>query len=249
MRSTWDYTDHASYYSARPNYADSVIDDLVRHVGAGQSDSYLVADIGAGTGNLTLMLLERGLRCVAVEPNAEMRRRGAERTTPWNTKWIEGPGEATGLEAHSIDWVTMGSSFNTMDRPTALAECHRILKRQGCFTCMWNHRDLEDPVQQEIESLIRRLVPTYEAGSRREDQTEVIRASGLFSDIRYLEGSQVVRQSRDNYVAAWRSARNLKIYAAERFNVVIEAIDRALEDHPVLELRYTTRSWTARRKG
>jgi len=247
VSSTWDYTDHAGYYSARPNYADSVIDDLVRHVGAVPSDSCLIADVGAGTGNLTLMLLGRGLRCVAVEPNAEMRKHGVERTAPWNTKWIDGRGEGTGLAADSIDWVTMGSSFNTMDRPTALVECHRILKLRGCFTCMWNHRDLDDPVQQEIESLIRRLVPTYDAGTRREDQTGIIHASRLFSEIRYIEGSQVVRQSRDNYVAAWRSTRNLKIHAADRFDSVIEAIDRALENHPVLELRYTTRSWTARR--
>ncbi len=248
MTSTWDYTDHASYYSARPNYADGVIDELVRHVGAVPSESYRVADIGAGTGNLTLMLLQRGLRCVAVEPNAEMRRHGVQRTAPWETPWIEGHGEQTGLVAHSINWVTMGSSFNTMDRPRALAECHRILRPQGCFTCMWNHRDLNDPVQHEIESLIRRLVPAYEAGTRREDQTEILQASGLFSEIRYIEGWQVVRQRRQDYVDAWRSTRNLKIHAVDRFDQVIVAIDRALESRPILELRYTTRSWTARCK-
>src|SRR5438046_154735 len=61
----WDYSLHAKYYSDRPNYHGAAIDLLVHHVGA-KAPGFAVADIGAGTGNLTIMLLERGLRVTAV---------------------------------------------------------------------------------------------------------------------------------------------------------------------------------------
>ena len=35
----WDYTEHAKYYSLRPNYAPTAIDALVEYVGAKRSAS------------------------------------------------------------------------------------------------------------------------------------------------------------------------------------------------------------------
>lgn len=52
---TWDYTEHAKYYDNRPNYAQAAIAHLCEYVGA-KKTGFLVADIGAGTGNLTIML-------------------------------------------------------------------------------------------------------------------------------------------------------------------------------------------------
>jgi SAM-dependent methyltransferase len=242
---TWDYTTHAAYYAARPNYADAVIDQVVEHVGARASDDFVVADVGAGTGNLTLMLKARGLTCIAVEPNGAMREHGMERTRELDVRWVEGTGEATGLATGSVNWVTMGSSFNTMDRPRALVETHRILGPGGYFSCMWNHRDLSDPLQQDVEQLIRRMVPTYGAGTRREDQTEVIEGSGLFMPVVYHEGSRRVGQKPETYLDAWRSTHNLKLHAGDRFEAVIAAIAKLVEPMPMIEMTYTTRAWTA----
>ena len=48
------------------------------------------------------------------------------------------------------------------------------LKPRGWFACMWNHRELENPIQSKIESIIKERVSGYGYGTRREDQTEVI---------------------------------------------------------------------------
>ncbi|MEM5787759.1 MAG: hypothetical protein AAGU11_10595, partial [Syntrophobacteraceae bacterium] len=65
----WDYSRQAPYYEYRPNYSGRAIDTLVHYVGGLNADEFDVADIGAGTGNLSIMLLERGMRVTAVEPN------------------------------------------------------------------------------------------------------------------------------------------------------------------------------------
>ena len=50
------------------------------------------------------------------------------------------------MAEESYHMTTFGSSFNVCDRQKALLESKRILVKEGWFACMWNHRDLEDPI-------------------------------------------------------------------------------------------------------
>lgn len=249
----WDYTSQAEYYRYRPNYAPDAIDEVCRYVGAKETD-YLAADIGAGTGNLTIMLLQRQIPCVAVEPTTAMRTIGIETTKGLPVAWREGTGESTTLDDESVDWFTMGSSFNTTDRMQTLQEAHRVLKPKGYFTCMWNHRDIEnDNEQKEIESLIEQEVPGYQRGVRREAQADIILSSGLFNDIHYIETSQHVKRTMNEYINAWRSVKN-KYWdqSTEEGRALFEHLcnkiqERFGKDH-VFDLTYVTRIWTARVK-
>lgn len=58
VENVWDYSKHAKFYEFRPNYAPKSIDMLIALVSRGAT-SLKVADIGAGTGNLSIMLCER----------------------------------------------------------------------------------------------------------------------------------------------------------------------------------------------
>jgi ubiquinone/menaquinone biosynthesis C-methylase UbiE len=124
--SSWDYSKHAEFYRHRPNYAPKAIDMLIEYTGAKKTDGFMVADIGAGTGNLTKMLLERGLNVTPVEPNEAMREIGIEATKSYDLKWTAGTGTETGLEANKYNWITFGSSFNVIDRELGLKESYRI---------------------------------------------------------------------------------------------------------------------------
>lgn len=245
MRPTWDYTHHAAHYAARPNYADAVIDRLVDRVGA-RRPGFLALDVGAGTANLSLMLLRRGVGVHAVEPNDEMRRIGMDRTRPWATPWTKASGERTSQRDASFDWVTMGSSFNTMDPTLALAETSRVLRPGGHFSCLWNHRDLDDPFQDEVQRLIRRSIPGYAQGARREDQAAALTTSGLFEDAIYDEASQVHELTPERYVTAWRSTATLRLQAGEAFEEILRQIADLVRAHGPVRTTYTTRAWTAR---
>src|SRR5574340_1006292 len=163
MASKWDYTKQAKYYRYRPNYHKEAIASLVAYVRPRSSSNYIVADVGAGTGNLTKLLLSYDLNCLAIEPNAAMRQIGKMEIKSKKVHWIAATAEKTTLKKTSIDWYAMGSSFNTTDRPKTLKEAHRVLRPCGFFTCMWNNRDLEsDPVQRKMEEIIKKFVPNYE---------------------------------------------------------------------------------------
>jgi len=249
----WDYSNQAQYYSYRPNYDVDAIDQLCARVGAKRNDEgYIVADIGAGTGNLTVMLLERGLKCIAVEPNKSMRDIGIERTKNQKIEWREGSGEKSTLGDSSVDWFVMGSSFNTTDRILTLREAHRVLKSGGYFSCMWNHRDIEnDPIQKRIEDIIVSVVPDYQRGVRREAQADVILSSGLFNNVNYIEKSQKVRRTIDEYIKAWMSVKN-KYWDFDTeegraiFEKITNEIKKEFEAVGYFDLVYTTRIWTAR---
>jgi ubiquinone/menaquinone biosynthesis C-methylase UbiE len=244
MKTAWDYTTLAKYYDKRAEYASDAIDRMVQE--AGVTRDTLVADIGAGTGKLTVQLLRRGLNVVAVEPNDEMRKFGIQNTQGQTVKWIEGTGEKTTLRDHSVGLATFGSSFNVTDRALTLKEVKRILVKGGWFACMWNHRDLKDPLQAEVERVIHSEVAEYSYGTRREDQTEVIKSSGLFQAVRRIEGSVVHEISTEDYVEAWKSHATLARQAGEKFSKVIKAIKKVVAGRNTISVPYTTRIWYAR---
>lgn len=244
----WDYTEHASHYDKRADYSDEAIKALLKAIGFAPSKP--VADIGAGTGKLTKELLKRGLKVSSVEPNDAMRTIGMQNTKGQSATWSVGTGEATGLATSSVYAVFFGSSFNVVDQSLALSEVSRILVPNGWFACMWNHRDLDDPIQQRIESIIKSSIPAYSYGSRREDPTNIINTSGHFSAAKSIEGSFVWKMSKSDVIVAWKSHATLKRQAGSDsvFNRIIEEIASYLDKLPeTIDVPYTTRIYFAQK--
>lgn len=249
MKVEWDYTHLAQAYLKRPDYAPEVVDAIVARAGAGPGAR--VCDVGAGVAHMTLPLLARGLMVDAVEPNDAMRALGTQRTADNPAAvWHEGTGEATGMPASTYALVTFGSSFNVCDRAAALRETVRILLPGGWFACLWNHRDLDDPLQADVEALIRSRVPDYALGTRREDQTAVIEASGLFGPVAAVDGRIVHTVSAEDWVEAWRSHATLARQAGDGHLAVVAAIEDLLKARGLdaIPVPYTTRAWIAQRR-
>lgn len=242
----WDYSALAEHYDKRADYADEAIDTMLEITKPGRARP--IADIGAGTGKLTKMLIARGYEVWAVEPNDAMRIRGIKNTADALVRWTIGTGEQTGLPDASCDLVAFGSSFNVTDRPKTLKEVARIARSHGWFACMWNHRDIDDDVQRLCEKIIRDRIPEFDYGSRREDQTGVIRASGLFEEPLLIESQVVHEMSLQDFVGAWRSHATLQRQAGAVFETIVREIEDALSKWSTLHVPYTTRLWCARLK-
>lgn len=244
----WDYTEHAAHYDKRADYSSDAIKNLLEAISSAPSKP--VADIGAGTGKLTKELLKHGLVVRSVEPNDAMRTIGIQNTKGKSVTWSVGTGEATGFPARSVYAVFFGSSFNVVDQSHALSEVSRILISKGWFACMWNHRDLDDPIQQKIESIIKSSIPTYSYGLRREDPTNIINTSGHFTPAKSIEGSFVWKMPKSDIIVAWKSHATLKRQAGSDsvFNSIIKEIARYLDKLPqVIDVPYTTRIYFAQK--
>ncbi len=238
----WDYTEHASHYDKRADYSADAIGALLGAIGC--TAPRTVADLGAGTGKLTKELLEHGLTVKAVEPNDRMREIGIRNTAGRSVRWSVGTGEQTGLPPRSVYAAFFGSSFNVVEQRLALAEVARILVPHGWFACMWNHRDLGDPIQHRIESIIKAFIPEYSYGLRREDPTATIDASALFSPVRTLAHGFSSNMPRADVIEAWRSHATLRREAQSdsRFDHIVAEIAQYVESlPPVIAVPYTTR--------
>jgi SAM-dependent methyltransferase len=138
-----------AYERGRPGYPAAAVEWLARELDL--APGRRVVDLAAGTGKLTRALVPTGATVVAVEPVAEMRAHieGVEA--------LDGRAEAMPFPEGWADAVTVGQAFHWFANPEALAEIHRVLRPGGGLGLVWNSRDLGDPLQAEVERLIRPL--------------------------------------------------------------------------------------------
>jgi len=242
----WDYTDRAEHYDKRADYSKEAVEKVLREIGAVPPKP--VADIGAGTGKLTKLLASNGLTVHAVEPNDSMMAFGVRNTAGLPVTWTKGVGEKTGLPDSSVYAAFFGSSFNVLDQKATLSEVARILFPNGYFVCMWNHRNLDDHLQNEIEATIQRMIPDYNYGSRREDPTSIINESKLFGKVGNVEQSFRIKTPSSAFFEGWKSHATLERQAGPKFPSVLERIQELLKPHEMIEVPFTTRIWFARKK-
>lgn len=125
------------YVRYRPGYPADAVEWLRERAGLGPGVP--VADVGAGTGIFSRLLLEAGARVWAVEPNGPMRAAAeAELGANGNFRSVAGTAEATGLAAGSVALVTCAQAFHWFDPARTRAEFRRILAPGGACALLWN---------------------------------------------------------------------------------------------------------------
>jgi len=237
---TWDYSERAKTYDKRANYSSDAISSVLKNMSCVPNNA--VADIGAGTGKLTIPLIKWGLNVHGVEPNDNMRSIGIDNTKNLSVTWHNATGERTGLPSAFFQSVCFGSSFNVVNQKFALNEVKRLLVPRGWFACMWNHRDLNDPLQKEIESIININIPNYDYGTRRQNPSNIINSSGFFGEIYYIEKSFFVEMKSQDVVDAWRSHETLNRQSVGKFEKIIFEISKILPSGNT-SIPYTTKIW------
>lgn len=141
MEHTAIYSSKAEDYAAhRPDYARKAIRALVELTRL--DSTWIVADIGSGTGNLSWHLVGHTRRVLAVEPNDAMRHQ-AEHLLGGDTSFVSivGTAEQTTLPDHIVDLITVGQALHWFDGPRARREFARILKPCGLLAVLWNQFD------------------------------------------------------------------------------------------------------------
>jgi len=137
------------YVRYRPSYPAELIAHLRAHAGLGPACA--VADVGAGTGIFTRLLLETGARVFAVEPNDAMRGAAeAELSGHPSLTSVKGTSEQTGLEDGSVDLITCAQSFHWFEPEGARREFRRILRPGGGVALVWNGAPERRPKPEDV---------------------------------------------------------------------------------------------------
>jgi SAM-dependent methyltransferase len=139
-----------AYERARPTYPAEALDWVAEAAALSPGDA--VVDVGAGTGKLTRLLVERGYDVVAVEPIDGMRAILAERVP--QARVVAGTAEAIPVPDGSARAVTAAQSFHWFDPERAEPEIARVLEPDGALVIIANVRDKEDSLQSRLEALM-----------------------------------------------------------------------------------------------
>lgn len=110
------------------------------------------ADVGAGTGKFTSLIVKKGNFVYAVEPNKEMRSVLENKLQKYqNIKILDTSAENTGIPSQSVDVIVAVTALHWFDLNAFKKECHRILKPGGMVVAIYNshktelRRATEDP--------------------------------------------------------------------------------------------------------
>ena len=160
------------YEKYRPIHPAAVIDAILADWNV--SGQQVAADVGAGTGIGARLLADRGLRVMAIEPNAEMRSVAPPHP---GVEFIAGIAEQIPLATASVDLVTSFQAFHWFNFTQSLQEFQRVLKPGGRLALIWNLWDQTAPVTREYSRLI--------FAACREQRKPEMQFSTLFKSLRY----------------------------------------------------------------
>ncbi|WP_259069958.1 class I SAM-dependent methyltransferase [Mucilaginibacter sp. X4EP1] len=178
------FTDRVdNYVKYRPDYPVEVITYLQHECGL--TDKSVIADVGAGTGIFTGLLLNKGYKVYAVEPNDAMLQ-AAIGQFAGNTQFepVNGTAEATTLLAQSVDMIVCAQAFHWFNEQKTAVEFKRILKPGGKVALIWNNRlpDVDD-FSKAYESLLKHDGIDYNKVNHR--NIGEINFKGFFKDGEY----------------------------------------------------------------
>lgn len=136
----------SSYERYRPGPPLVAVDWMVpTHVGT-------IVDLGAGTGALTRLLVDRADEVIAVEPDDRMRAVLTDEVA--GVRAVKGKGEQMPLPDGSVDAVLASSSWHWMDPIPALHEIGRVLVPGGILGAVWSGPDPEGTFLSQAWSML-----------------------------------------------------------------------------------------------
>jgi len=183
-KSTARFTGRSKQYvKFRPSYPLQVFQHLRETIGWKQEKR--IADIGAGTGIFTKLMLEQGNEVIAIEPNDDMRNELIEQLKTYLAEQegqhasklsvIDGSAEMTGLPDESVDGIVCAQSFHWFDQKLARAEFSRILKPQADVVLLWNQRDVQaSPFVRDYEALFSQYGDQYDQVKHKQMSVEAL---------------------------------------------------------------------------
>lgn len=181
------------YDRYRPSYPTELVDWLFA-----ETNAKTVADIGAGTGKFTKLLIPKAEKVIAVEPNDDMLKK-LYRNVP-TAQVIKASAENTGIPDGSVDLVTAATAFHWFDEEKFKAECKRILAPNGRVAVIFNSKVADDLIRERDE--ISRIYCGYKghAGKRSDNEGDAFLRNEYFAEVEYKELEFSVSYDEDGFV-------------------------------------------------
>ncbi|WTW98066.1 class I SAM-dependent methyltransferase [Streptomycetaceae bacterium NBC_01309] len=232
------------YHRARPSYRPEVMAYLGDALGLGPG--VRVLDLAAGTGHMTVRLVELGAHVSAVEPSEAMRAVCAE-TVP-GVAVVAGTAEDIPFAAESFDAVVVAQAFHWFDGPAALREIARVLRPGGGLALLWNERDGATAFDVAVGKALAWSKPLpYDV---RHDFTADLDASGHFGAARARQFPWAERLSHEQQLARVSTISYINAMPPDARRDVLDRLRGLLADQPdPRDVGHVTNTFVATKPG
>jgi SAM-dependent methyltransferase len=230
------FNDPADYEAARPSYPPDAVAWFVEHLRI--APGRRVADVAAGTGKLTRLLVPTGAELLAVEPVSGMRAT-FHRLLP-DVALVAGTAEALPLAAGSFDAMTVAQAWHWFDHERASAEAGRVLRKGGRLGLVWNARDRTEPWVDEVWSIMDRVekrAPWRDHENWRDSALHA--AMPGFGALHEAEFRHVQRITPDGVAQRVASVSHVAVLSEPEREAVLCEVREVLATHPAVRGRET----------
>jgi SAM-dependent methyltransferase len=223
------------YERARPSYPQAAVGFLVDRLALRAGTT--VADVGAGTGKLTRLLMQTGAEVHAVEPLPGMRDELVQRVP--GVMVHDGTAESMPFVDGELDAVTAAQAVHWFgdDAPAELARCVRV---GGHVAIVYNGRDRSQPLHVAISAARERVAegaPSYWTGAWRAGFDECGALAALGTELFPWS----FELSHDGVLDQVRSLAPIAALNGAARDAVLDEIRAVLAGEPdPVELRYAT---------
>jgi SAM-dependent methyltransferase len=228
-----------------------------------------VVDLGAGTGALTRLLVDRAVEVVAVEPDDRMRAVLAEQV-PAATA-LQGRAESMPLPDSTVDAILASSSWHWVDPVPAVTEAARVLVPAGILAAVWSGPDPDGAFMSDGREMLSQLggldgdAPDAAAGEDSDSLTELILGDAMrpefvlaippglpFSEPEHRVFSWDVALDADELIGLLGTLSWIITMADDRRGRVIATARRLLEDLGIVgdatvDVTFRADAWRCRR--
>lgn len=166
----------AQYAASRPSYPAELF-DCVEELAGCRLAGTRGADVGAGTGIASVLLRQRGVDVIAVEPGAAMAGE-FHRALP-GVPVVRGDGNALPLAGASRDLITYAQSWQWTDPGRSVPEALRVLRAGGALAIWWNTTAFDVPWIREQHERIAHHCGVKPRSAVRPSDDDAIRLAGL----------------------------------------------------------------------
>ncbi|MVN87394.1 methyltransferase domain-containing protein [Deinococcus sp. HMF7620] len=221
----------AAYAQGRPGYP-AALGAWLRGTGLLRRP---VADLGAGTGLFTRVLLAGGATVTAIEPNAGMRAvlqtSLEDAVTEGRLRVQAGTSEAMGLPDASVALITAAQAAHWFDPVPTVQEWRRVLRPGGQVLLVWNDwRGLEEGFNPAYGAVVRPFLAagTPDTANRvPEDRLPALLPGGF--DTQVFEQAHALTRERLHALAG--SVSYLPAPDSPDFPALTAALDAAFDAH------------------
>jgi SAM-dependent methyltransferase len=243
------------YRASRPDYPESLVDDVVSYADLKPNDPVL--EVGCGTGQATKSFARRGLRIIAIDPGPEMVRAARETLANFdNVELIQPTFEAWRANEAPFQLIIAAQSWHWVSRELRFRKAAKVLSFNGSLA-VFGHVPVGLPPRllEQFKEIYLRYAgtggPSPEARYLPNGPYKAwFDESGLFGPVDHRCYAWKWRHTTSSYINFLSTRSDLRVLTTSIREELLGEISKAIDvQGGEFEVGYETHLYIARRRS